>query len=80
MVIQSLLNVMGLSLNMVGAYFMFHYSAKVESGTFIYTDAELKQMRQKDKFKNSMVRTGVFLIFIGFICQLASLLLSSLER
>lgn len=62
---------------MAGAYMMFHFTPKLESRFFLYTDAEYKNMQKKDLYKNKMIRLGMFLLFIGFIVQLAAMFINS---
>lgn len=41
----------------------------------MYTHTEKEQMRNEDICKNKMVRLGMMLLFIGFLLQLAALLM-----
>jgi hypothetical protein len=66
---STLLNLSGLVVNMAGAFIMYYYSSKVSSSIFIYTDAEMKRHKEKDLFKNRMIRFGMLLLFIGFLVQ-----------
>lgn len=77
MTIQNILNLVGLVINMIGAYMMFHYTPKVSSQTFFYSDKEQPKLKQKDVHNNRMIRFGMFLLFIGFIVQLIAMFISS---
>lgn len=37
--------------------------------------AEAEQMRKKDLHKNKMIRSGMLLLFIGFLFQFAAMLM-----
>lgn len=73
MTIQNILNLIGLIINMTGAYMMYHYTPKINSGIYFYQEAEYKKMEEKDRHKNRMVRYGMFLLFIGFVLQFVAL-------
>jgi hypothetical protein len=73
MAIQNILNVTGLSVGMIGAYLMFYFTPKADSGTWLYQREELEELRKKDAYKNKMVRFGMLLLAIGFVFQLAAL-------
>jgi hypothetical protein len=77
MTIQNIFNTSGLIINMAGAYMMFHFTPKIESRLFMYTEEEHRKMQQKDLLKNKMVRLGMLLLFIGFILQFAALFMTS---
>jgi hypothetical protein len=69
MTIQNIFNLAGLIINMVGAYMMYHYTPKVVSQTYLFTDSEQNKMREQDVKNNKMIRLGMLLLFIGFIFQ-----------
>jgi len=71
---QNILNLLGLIINIIGAYMMYHYTPKVSSQTIFALKSEAEQMRKKDLGKNKMIRRGMLLLFIGFVCQFAALL------
>ena len=71
---QNILNLLGLIINMIGAYMMYHYTPKVSSQTIFFLKSEAEQLRKKDLHKNKMIRRGMLLLFIGFVCQFAALL------
>ncbi len=73
MTLQNILNVTGLVIGMAGSYLMYHFSSKVDSGTWLYQREELEELKKKDAYKNKMVRFGMLLLAIGFIFQLAAL-------
>lgn len=77
MTTQNILNLIGLIINMAGAYMMYHYTSKIDSRLFMYTDEEYIKLHKKDLHKNKMVRLGMLLLFIGFIFQFAILLIFS---
>lgn len=68
---------MGLAAGMVGAFLMYHFTPKADSGTWLYQEAELKERKKKDAYKNKMVRNGMLLLFVGFLFQLSALLFFS---
>ncbi len=76
MTIQNILNLIGLVAGMTGAYLMYHFTPKISSGTFLYQEAEAREHKKRDAYKNKMVRNGMLLLFIGFLLQLVALLLS----
>ncbi len=75
MTIQNILNAVGLLTGMAGAYLMFYFSPKVDSGTWLYSALEADKMRKRDKYKNNMVRNGMLLLFAGFLLQLVAIFL-----
>lgn len=75
MTIQNIFNLAGLVINMIGAYVMYHYSPKVSSQLMLALKAEAEQMRKKDLHKNKMIRSGMLLLFIGFLFQFAAMLM-----
>jgi hypothetical protein len=77
MTIQNIFNLIGLITGMVGAYLMYHFTPKISSGTFLYQEAELREHKKKDAYKNKVVRFGMFLLFIGFLFQGVALLISN---
>ena len=72
---QNILTASGLLVGMVGAYLMFYFSPKVDSGTWLYQESEAEQIKRKDSRKNKMIRNGMLLLFAGFLLQLIALLL-----
>lgn len=74
---QNILNLIGLVINMAGAYLMFHFTPKVESRLFIYTEEEHNQKHKKDVYKNQMIRLGMLLLFLGFLFQFATLIINT---
>jgi len=66
---QNIFNLIALAINMAGAYMMYHYTPKISSQLFLYTDAETESKRKRDAYKNKMVRIGMLLLFIGFLLQ-----------
>lgn len=75
MTTQTILNFTGLTLSMIGAYMMYFYTPKVNSGTFLYTSEEEDTLRRSDSHKNNMLRLGMLLLFFGFIFQITALAL-----
>ena len=73
MTAQNILNAIGLLTGMTGAYVMFYFSPKVDSGTWLYSDKEADKMRKRDRYKNNMVRNGMLLLFAGFLMQFIAL-------
>jgi len=77
MPVQNILNLIGLITGMTGAYLMYHFTPKISSGAFLYQEAELKEHKKRDAYKNKVVRFGMFLLFIGFLFQGVALLISN---
>ncbi len=73
MTAQNILNLIGLIVNMVGAYLMYHYTPKLQSQFFLFTEGEYQKMKQQDVHKNKMIRLGMLLLFIGFLFQAIAL-------
>lgn len=72
MSIQNILNFIGLLINMIGAYIMYHHTTKVSSQIVLYQKSEAIQKQKKDLYNNKMIRRGMWLLFFGFLFQLAS--------
>jgi len=75
MSLQNIFNLIGLIINMVGAYLMYRNAPPVNSQTFLYRDEEMQKIIKRDKFKNKMSRNGMLLLFIGFLVQLVAFFL-----
>lgn len=75
MTIQNIFNLIGLVINMTGAYTMYHYSPKIDSRLFMFSEDEYKKMHQKDIYKNKKIRNGMLLLFAGFFLQFVALFL-----
>ena len=75
MSLQNIFNIIGLIINMVGAYLMYRNAPPVNSQTFLYRDEEMQKIIKRDKFKNKMSRNGMLLLFIGFLVQLVAFFL-----
>jgi len=73
MTVQNIINVTGLVVGMIGAYLMFYFTPKADSGTWLYQEEELEELKKKDAYKNKMVRLGMLLLAIGFVFQLVAL-------
>ncbi len=73
MTAQNILNIAGLLTGMSGAYIMFYFSPKVDSGTWLYLAAEAEKIKRRDRRKNKMIRNGMLLLFAGFLLQLIAL-------
>lgn len=74
MEVYKIINIAGLIISMFGTFLMFYYSPKVESRFFLYRDQEYAAMHKKDNRKNKLIRFGMFLLFVGFLFQLGSML------
>ena len=70
---QKVLNAIGLGLGIIGSYMMYHFSPKINSQTILYQKEEMKELLKKDAFSNKMVRVGMFLLFLSFLCQALAL-------
>jgi len=75
MSLQNIFNLIGLIINMVGAYLMYRNAPPVNSQTVLYRDEEMQKIIKRDKFKNKMSRNGMLLLFIGFLVQLVAFFL-----
>jgi hypothetical protein len=71
---QNIFNLVGLLLNMIGAFMMYYYTPKVSSQLALYLRTEAEAFRKKDLRRNKMIRIGMLLLGIGFLCQSAALL------
>ena len=69
------MNIIGLVLSILGSFFMFYFSSKVESRIFLYQQEENKARHKKDLKKNRMIRFGMLLLLVGFLFQLCAILL-----
>ncbi|MES3017444.1 MAG: hypothetical protein V4721_06685 [Bacteroidota bacterium] len=75
--IQSILNGIGLCIGIAGTFIMYFFTPKEDSSTYLYTDDEMEEMRQRDKSNSTKVRFGMFLLLISFLFQLAALCFKS---
>lgn len=72
--IINLFNLVGLALNIVGAFIMYWHTPKVNTQSVLYLKSEMEQIRKKDADKNKMIKTGLILIFSGIIFQIVPLI------
>ncbi len=70
MVIESIINLSGLSINFAGALLIFLNTPKIKSQTVLYQDDELKKKLQTDIKKNLRSKLGMAILFSGFLLQL----------
>jgi len=73
MTAQNILNIAGLLTGMSGAYIMFYFSPKVDSGTWLYLESEADKIKKRDRQRNKMIRNGMLLLFAGFLLQLIAI-------
>ncbi len=73
--LQNIFNLIGLVINMVGAYLMYRNAPPVNSQTFLYKREEMQQIVKRDKQKNKMSRYGMLMLFVGFLFQLIAFFL-----
>ena len=73
MVAATILNSIGLSINVLGGLMMFWGTPRVTSDVWIYTDAEQKALFKKDKLKNQVIKLGFVLLSLGTVTQLVAL-------
>lgn len=73
--LQQILNAIGLTAGIVGAFIVFINSPKVESFIMLHSDEEINRLIEEDKRKNQHANYGVFLIGIGFVFQLIAVLI-----
>jgi hypothetical protein len=73
--LQNIFNLIGLIVNMAGAYLMYRNAPPVNSQTVLYRREEMQQIVKRDRFKNKMSRYGMLLLFIGFLFQLIAFFL-----
>ncbi len=53
MTAQNIFNVAGLLTGMTGAYIMFYFSPKVDSGTWVYLESEADKIKKETGTKTS---------------------------
>jgi len=70
MLISTVLNVTGMTINMIGGFLMFYYTPPVKSQMMLFQKSEYEEMHRRDVFQNTMVRLGMLLLFLGFLLQL----------
>lgn len=71
-----ILNIASIIIGIIGTYFMYYYSPKMNSQVYIYRDEEIREIRKRDIFKNKMVRLGMFLLCTSFLLQLVIALIA----
>lgn len=64
------LNIMGLVMNIVGAFVMYKNSQPVTFETFIYCSGNSEKRKRKAKRMNRNERFGLILLVIGIVFQL----------
>lgn len=70
------LNLIGLILNMGGAFLVFAGTPPVKSKVYLYYKAEQNAIDKKDRVLNQRVRYGMFIMFCGFLAQIIALLIN----
>lgn len=71
---EKILNIFGLLIGLIGTFIMYNFTPKTNSQVVLYRREEMEKIRRKDQFKNKVVRLGMFLLFISFLCQATALL------
>ena len=77
MTLKDVLNLIGLILNIIGAYMMYRFSSKVNSQTILYTREEAEAIRKRDSYRNRLIRIGMLILSIGIITQLIAFFVKS---
>ncbi len=67
------LNLIGLSFDIAGALLVFFCTPKVDFNTYLYNKKDQDKIVRKARFKNRMMRLGIFLLVIGFSFQVCSI-------
>lgn len=70
---ERLLNIIGLVIGLIGTYLMYHFSSKINSKTILYQRKEMEDVAKKDLLKNRMIRLGMILLVVSFLCQALAL-------
>ena len=78
MFLTDYLNAGGLILSIIGAYLMFRNSPQNEGQLFLYLEADRPKRERIAAKRNSTMRTGMLLIFIGFVFQFTSFVLEKI--
>lgn len=72
MTADKLLNIIGLSLNFLGAFTMWKFTPPAFRGAMIYADDKVPEDYKNQK----RVRRGLFIMAVGFILQLIAIIIS----
>lgn len=70
--ISTIINSIGLLLDIIGVLIIYKNSPIVKAGTYFYEREHVEKMKIDAAKKNKLVRKGTFILFIGFIIQLVS--------
>jgi hypothetical protein len=70
--LQQILNTIGLTIGIIGAFAVFINSPKVNSSLIAHSDEETNRRAKIDRRKNKYAKYGILLIAIGFAFQLTA--------
>lgn len=80
MTLSDIFNLVALVISMIGTFMMFHFSPKVSSKLVLRMCVKMPEIEAKDRYKNKMIRRGMFLLFIGFILQAIAIFISVVDK
>lgn len=68
--LSTMLNIIGLCIDICGAFLMFFNSPKMSYQVCIYTNKEMEVLERKAKRMHRLTQIGAILLGIGFILQI----------
>jgi hypothetical protein len=69
------LSILGLCIDIIGAFFIYLNSPKVRFGTYLYNQAELTELEKKATRMHRMTQLGALLLVLGFTLQILAIIL-----
>lgn len=71
---EKYLNIIGLVINMAGAFMVYYHTPKIGFRTILYNKKEAKEREEATKITNQRISHGMLILFIGFFFQFIALI------
>jgi uncharacterized protein YxeA len=69
------LSILGLCIDIIGAFFIYLNSPKVSFETYLYNQEELTELEKKATRMHRMTQLGALLLVLGFALQILAIIL-----
>jgi len=69
------LSILGLSIDIIGAFLIYLNSPKVRFGTYLYNQTELTELEKKATKMHRLTQIGALLLVLGFSFQMIAIIL-----
>lgn len=69
------LSILGLCIDIIGAFLIYLNSPKVRFGTYLYNQEELTKLEKKAARMHHFTQLGALLLAVGFLLQIVAIIL-----